>query len=186
MTVLRERLPEILIEAGSVVFALLLALAANDWRDAHQRRELGEQARASLLAEVGANRQELARTLAENQAELDDLAARLAPARQDTSRSMRWSMSLAQLSSASWRTAQATQAASGIPFAALLPISRVYETQDIYTREQLVLLDRVTEMQEPTPAASRRFQSQLGVLESIGRGLDSQYVELLRKEPAPR
>ncbi len=138
-TRLRERLPEILIEAGSVVFALLLALAANEWRDARQRHQLGEDARRSILAEVRGNRQELDKTLAENHAELADLAARLARPPRDSAGSMRWSMSLAQLSSAAWRTAQATQAASDIPFDALLPISRVYETQDIYTRAQLNL-----------------------------------------------
>ena len=40
---LREKLPEILIEAASVVIALLLALALNSWNDARHDRERGAE-----------------------------------------------------------------------------------------------------------------------------------------------
>ncbi len=42
-----------------------------------------------------------------------------------------------------------------------------------------MLLDRLSEMQEPTASALHRFQVRLGVVQSIGRSLDSQYVRLL-------
>ncbi len=173
---LRERLPEILLEAGSVVFALLLALGANEWRDAHQARQAGEAARRSILAEVRANRQEIEGALASNRAALARLAG--VSARGDTLRNV--SMDLAQLSSAAWRTAQATQAAASIPFEKLLPISRVYELQDMYTRAQLGLLDRLTDDAPGGPP--RRLVGQLKVVRDLAVGLDSSYAQLLRQE----
>src|SRR3954469_9624891 len=54
-----EKLPEILIEAGSVVIALLLALALNGWNEDRQVRERAGAARAGILAEVRENRREI-------------------------------------------------------------------------------------------------------------------------------
>lgn len=179
---LRARLPEILIEAGSVVFALLLALAANAWHEARQAQRRGEDARRSILAEVRANEQEIRGTLASNQAVLGQLPTTVARAERDSSAELSWSMHLAQLSSAAWRTAQATQAAGDIPFDALLPISRVYELQDIYVREQLSLLDRMTGVETPSPAVLRRFMGQLSTIERLGRSLDSSYVAVLARQ----
>ena len=44
---LREKLPEIVIEAGSVVLALLLALAINQWNERQQENERAE------IAQIG-------------------------------------------------------------------------------------------------------------------------------------
>jgi hypothetical protein len=47
---LREKLPELLLEAVSVVFAVLLALAVDEWREPRSRNTLA--ARASILEEI--------------------------------------------------------------------------------------------------------------------------------------
>jgi len=56
---LREKLPEILIEAASVVLALLLALGASAWHERNQDIERAQTARAAILAELRNNRTEL-------------------------------------------------------------------------------------------------------------------------------
>ena len=58
-TRLAERLPEILIEAASVVFALLLALALNQWNERRELRERGAAVRAAIRAELSENRLEI-------------------------------------------------------------------------------------------------------------------------------
>ena len=56
---LREKLPEIVIEAGSVVLALLLALAVNQWNERQQENERAAIAHNAILAELRSNRQEI-------------------------------------------------------------------------------------------------------------------------------
>src|SRR5689334_4619331 len=70
---LREKLPEILIEAASVVVAVLLAFAVDEWRDARAKREVAERAKRSIVSELQANRDELSRSFGENAAHLRDL-----------------------------------------------------------------------------------------------------------------
>ena len=59
---LRDKLPEIFIEAGSVVLALLLAFAVNEWHDRRQEDERAAVAREAILRELHANASEITST----------------------------------------------------------------------------------------------------------------------------
>jgi hypothetical protein len=65
---LREKLPELLLEAASVVFAVLLALAVDEWRETRSRNALAARARASILEEIRGNATELRNTRDNNRA----------------------------------------------------------------------------------------------------------------------
>src|SRR5262245_21855151 len=56
---LRDKLPELLLEAASVVFAVLLALAVDEWRETKSQKALAARARASILEEIRGNESEL-------------------------------------------------------------------------------------------------------------------------------
>jgi len=56
---LRAKLPEILLEAASVLVAVLLAFAVDEWRDAREKRQLADRARSTVVAELRVNREEL-------------------------------------------------------------------------------------------------------------------------------
>ena len=56
---LRDKLPELLIEAGSVAFAVLLALFVDQWRENRSNIQLAERAEESIMAEVRNNLERL-------------------------------------------------------------------------------------------------------------------------------
>ena len=56
---LREKTPEILIEAASVVLALLLAFGANAWHQRDQEAKLAARAHQAIVAELCCNRAQL-------------------------------------------------------------------------------------------------------------------------------
>ena len=114
-TRLAERLPEILIEAASVVFALLLALALNQWNERRELRERGAAVRAAIRAELSENRLEIdsARPhLAEIRRQLRDAIDGKAAAAHE----LTVDLGVSLLSAAAWRAALATQATQTIDF----------------------------------------------------------------------
>jgi len=186
---LREKLPEILLEAGSVVVAVLLAFAVDEWRDARAKRELAERAKRGILSEIQANRDELSHTLAANASHLKDLEATLAALDADPGArhaQVQLGFNVAELSDAAWETTRTTQAAQLMPFEWVVEIARVYETQAIYKTTQLDMLQR-------TRAAIAQFgptarpaeivaplHSQLMTFQSLGEQLRAGYDKALK------
>ncbi|HZP67973.1 MAG TPA: hypothetical protein VFB32_16840, partial [Rudaea sp.] len=112
---LAEKLPEILIEAGSVFLALLLALAASAWHEYREDTERAAQARSAILAELAENRREYARSAAAVSHVLADLQAAVGDEAKTNKMSV--DIPLALLSQAAWRTAQTTRAFRDIDYA---------------------------------------------------------------------
>lgn len=192
---LREKLPEILLEAASVVVAVLLAFGVDEWRDARAKRELADRARTSVLAEIRANRDELrgvyalnAKQLASMQQTLDFFTAH--PDAKDASVSL--GFHAAQLSQAAWDAARTTQAAQLLPFEWVVDVARVYETQELYRTAQLDMLQRTrvavaefTTKRSP-PEIVAPLWSQLQTFQSLGEQLGKRYDRFLARPDAKR
>lgn len=145
---LREKLPELILEAASVVFAVLLALAVDEWRETRSQDALAERARASILEEIRGNEAELRRTRDKNGALLQRIEETLARGRQGPEMSLEFNFQIALVSSASWHTAQMTQAASFLDFDWVRRVSKVYEFQDLYVTSQSAVVDRISGISE--------------------------------------
>lgn len=145
---LREKLPELILEAASVVFAVLLALAVDEWRETRSQDALAERARASILEEIRGNEAELRRTRDKNRALLRRIEETLARGRQGPEMSLEFNFQIALVSSASWHTAQMTQAASFLDFDWVRRVSKVYEFQDLYVTSQSAVVDRISGISE--------------------------------------
>lgn len=145
---LREKLPELILEAASVVFAVLLALAVDEWREKRSQNALAERARASILEEIRGNEAELRRTRDKNRALLRRIEETLARGRQGPEMSLEFNFQIALVSSASWHTAQMTQAASFLDFDWVRRVSKVYEFQDLYVTSQSAVVDRISGISE--------------------------------------
>ena len=179
---LREKLPEILIEAGSVVLALLLALAVNEWHDRQQEEERADAARSAILAELRANQQEL--EVKRN--ELKDIIASLNAAR-DTSKpevhEMKVNLSLSLLSAAAWHASLATQASRRIDFAWITRIAKVYELQDNLLRIQNAAVDQLASLTPDDTRTAPQIASALlprfQVLDQLTDGLVHAYADAL-------
>jgi hypothetical protein len=193
---LREKWPEILLEAASVVVAVLLAFGVDEWRDARAKRELAERARTSVLAEIRANRDELrgvyamnAKQLATMQQTLDFFTAH--PDAKDASVSL--AFHAAQLSQAAWDAARTTQAAQLVPFDWVVEVARVYETQELYRVAQLDMLQRTrsavaefASTKRSPPEIVAPLRSELQTFQSLGEQLAGKYDGFLARPDAKR
>ena len=138
MPTLRERLwaklPEVVFEAISIVFAVLLALAVDQWREERSLRRQAERARQAVMTEIRSNREELRAVRANNDRWRGVIAETLIkPGVPD---GMRPSMSWAMLSSGAWQTAQGSQASQYFDYEWLVEVAQLYEGQALFSTTQ--------------------------------------------------
>lgn len=183
---LRDKLPEILIEAGSVVLALLLALALNEWHDRRQEEERAAIARDAIVRELHANATEIA----SSRSALAPIIASLRGAvdeRQPEPRELKVDLGLSLLSSAAWRAALATQASQRIDFEWMMRVAKVYELQDNFLRVQNAAVDQLAALPPGGEAGGRRIAAALlprfSALAQLADGLAASYVDIAGSRP---
>lgn len=154
---LKEKLPELLLEAASVVFAVLLALAVDEWRETRSREALAARARASILEEIRGNEAELRKTRDNNRALLRSVEEGLSQLAQKRDTALQFHFEIALLSSSAWNTAQMTQAANDLEFDWLRRVSNVYELQGLYVTSQSAVVDRLSGISELLEDDPRRM-----------------------------
>lgn len=154
---LREKLPELLLEAVSVVFAVLLALAVDEWRETRSRNALAERARAGILEEIRSNETELRNTRDNNRALLKQIEEAQSQLAQKRNTALQFHFEIALLSSAAWNTAQMTQAANYLDFDWLRRVSNVHELQGLYVTSQSAVVDRLSGISEIVGNDPRRM-----------------------------
>jgi len=179
---LRERLPEILIEAGSVVIAVLLAQAAGIWHEQQQQQQLASEARAAVVSEMHANETELDKMRARMKTNIASLAV-TAQNTDATNVSLSIDMTLALLSEAAWRAALDTGAVQHVDFAWTMKVAKVYELQELMLHAQSGAVDQIADLsdddkQSPHAVASHLLSRQRGLAE-LADGLDASYRDAL-------
>jgi hypothetical protein len=183
-----EKLPEILIEAASVVVALLLALALNAWNEDRQLHERADTARAAIIAELRANRDDIDAARPKLREIVDSLKQKLAKDAPEP-HEVRVSMGVTQLSSAAWHAALATDAMRTVDFAWISEVARVYETQDEYLRLQQHALDQISSIPADSSLGGKTVAASLvprfDVLVQIADGLSRNYGEILDRKATP-
>jgi cell division protein ZapA (FtsZ GTPase activity inhibitor) len=184
---LREKLPEILIEAVSVVFALLLALALNQWNERRDLRDRADAVRAAIRTELAENRIEIdsARPhLAQIQKQLRDVME----GKQTAAHEMTVDLGVSLLSAAAWHAALATQASEAIDFKWMTKVAKIYELQDSYRHVQAAAVDQLTSIpaggdkDAKTIAAS--LIARMDGLAQLADGLAKAYDDELGPLPA--
>ena len=125
-------------EALMVVFAVLVAFGVEEWREERQLRQFAASARAAIELEMQENLDEFR----SSQPSLRSLLQRIAVFVQaeDESdpvfgdRSFEISLSLPNVSSAAWRTAQTSEAAPYFDYDWIIQVSQVYDILAAYER----------------------------------------------------
>jgi hypothetical protein len=181
-TRLWEKLPEIFIEAASVVVALLLALALNDWHENRETLARADAARAAILAELRENRQEIKTAQPRLKSIVDSLNAALAedapPAHE-----LRVDLGLSLLSAAAWHAALATRASQTIDFAWMTRVAKVYEVQDNYLHVQATALDALSAIPADKNVSGKQVAqslvSRFTTLAQLADGLERSYDDVL-------
>lgn len=178
---LADKLPEILIEAGSVLLALLLALTASVWNEHRQDLERADQARAAILAELGANRNEYTKSADAVGKVIKDLQT--VAGDPESVHQMSVNIPLALLSEAAWRTAQTTQAFRDADYAWMIRVSRCYELQGMYMQMQWSVLQQLADIEsikiESKADLAKQLLGRIRVLADLGNGLHAGYADLL-------
>jgi hypothetical protein len=189
-TRLREKLPEILLEAGSVVFALLLAYGVDEWRENRANAALAARARAGIEAEIRANQSEVRHN---HEAHVKVLAGMPALVKQAealhegtvTKGEISVNIGVAQLSTAAWQAAQTTQAMQFLDFDWVRQIAKLYELQRMYAMAQDQVVAQMSELDDPNLAPPlRRVQGKLHLLVDVENSLLRGYEDPDLKLPA--
>jgi hypothetical protein len=177
------RIAELALEALMVVFAVLVALGVEDWRDERQMHDFAERARTAVLAEAAANLDEFRTTVPDLSATLVKLDAVL---KSDDLTLLEGDMSfeLPDFSAAAWRAAQVSQAASYLDYDWLIEVSRVYEAYGIYARVADQIIDQMAGMIGRTPDIDRvnEIFGRLVILMDIHAQLEERLAGLLPAE----
>jgi hypothetical protein len=142
-TRLADKLPEILIEAASVVFALLLALALNQWNERRELDERGDAVRAAIRAELAENRNEIA-SARPNLLEIRKHLRDVIDGKEAAAHELTVNLGVSLLSAAAWHAALATQASETIDFKWMTRVAKIYELQDNYLHVQAAAVDQLT------------------------------------------
>ena len=170
---LREKLPEIVFEGLFVVFAILLALAADEWREDRQNAEIAERAMNGIETEMLANRVELLNSRGPNLELLGRLQAEVEDDDAATNLNVQFEYSL--LSSAAWQTAQVTQAVHYADYNLVQQIAKLYDLQELFTESQRGMVQQMTGLGGD---ADRFAEGALGHL-SIVMGVEAGYMAVL-------
>lgn len=171
---LRERIPELLVEAFSVMLAVLVALAVDAWREDRSNRELAERAQASIVEEIQTNRAELASAADSNDELLGQLGRYLNDGDEDALSGFDFSFSL--LTSAAWQTAQMTRAAHFLDFDWVTRVARLYDLQELYDRAQSAVVDEFG-AGGPDEAQLEEFLRKLQARISLAATLQDELLE---------
>lgn len=143
---LRDKLPELILEAASVVFAVLLALAVDQWRDTRAEQRHAERAQAAIVHELRSNASEVEEMLGRNRLGVERLRAAIAAA--ESGDQLELNYQLAELSSAAWESARLTGAASELELDWLIEVARIYELQELYADGQRQIVERIATLGE--------------------------------------
>ncbi len=127
---------KILLEIFSIIFAVLLALAVNEWRANRANEELAEKALTNIIEEMKENKKTLEVILPSHQSLSDTLKTLKQIAEKENNidkiKTDNISFIPAFLKSTAWETALATQAFIHIDYEKAKVISEVYTAQEAY------------------------------------------------------
>ena len=185
LEVFRAKLPELILEAASVVFAVLLALALDEWSENRDLARVTRLAMTRVEEEVTANSRQLdeARTSLEAAAGgLDEAPTSGQPVGAQTEVSVQLNLPL--LPSAAWQAAQMSQAGARLPIDWASRAAEAYELQELYETRQALTFDLLTgggpvgADQDPDEALGR-LRAQLRTLLLLLGELEKSYAEVL-------
>lgn len=184
---LKEQAPTLAVEAVSVVFAVLLALGINGWRQRSADAKLARDAMARIRTEITQNQENLEGVLGAQSAEIDALAATIDrfTATEPTSGTVEFSFRTEQLPNAAWQTAMMTQAVRFIDFEVISQASAMYELQDMVNQNVRRVLDSMATAgvggKEQVVANLQRLHASAQQLLSLEEQLLARYRTFLER-----
>jgi hypothetical protein len=181
---LRRRVPDLAIEALFIFVAVLLALAADEWRESRDRADLADRALRGILLEIRNNRTELGEPGIQNLAEFERVTRELSALDEgENPESLAIDFQVALISSAAWEAARMSQAVHYIGLERTTRLAELYEMQELFERAQSALVDQIIEIgraaREDPRGAAKDAAGRLGVVVRFHEALVAAYDEVL-------
>jgi len=129
-----------------VVFAVIVALGVDEWREDRSNADLADRALAGVVAEVRSNRDELLSSQESNQELLTTVRNAAADTVLPDDFSVNYEYSL--ISSSAWETAQVTRATQYMTLDQVQQLARLYGLQGLFQRSQDQVMDMIMTMGE--------------------------------------
>jgi hypothetical protein len=179
--VLTKRGPEMVIEAFFIVFAVMVALAVDEWRQSQELRAQAEQAKAAVLSELEANQSELrigGPSMAAMLERVSETVQRLR--RGEVITALALSGELPDFSDAAWETARVTGAVARMDYEWVLQTARVYQVQALTLDLQRDVLTTIGSLAVRPLELERAtdLQGQLMILTEVHNQLGERYEDL--------
>lgn len=179
---LEKRLPTLLAQIVSVIFAVLVALAVDEYWEERENAQLAARTMDAVAREIRANRAELADDgglrLPAVLASLDSAVAALQAGRDPGSIGVTWKAAL--LTSAAWETARVTRAAEHVELDRVVQLAQLYEMQRLYTATQDRLMAVIEDMgarmhTDPVPTLLE-LKSRIAMTTALRQTLGTAYA----------
>lgn len=180
-----KRFGRLLGEAAMIVFAVLVALAVDQWNEGRERDIQVDRARAAIESEMRANQDELAVGVASVGAMHGALSDMLWRLRSGES-ALEWTIGaeLPDFSDAAWETARVTGVVAHMDYEWVLRTARVYETQELARslQNELVAILAPTVARPPEENRVADLQGQAFIVLQLYGNLERKLAEALGAE----
>jgi hypothetical protein len=176
----RVRIVGLLAEMALVVFAVLMALAVEEWREERRLVDFADRVRAAVLAELDANLGELRRT-GEPLSELQTILGEVVSAQDLSVMGDDLQLNLPDLSTAAWEVAQGSEAAPYLEYEWLIDIARAYEVLDVYSEASSNVIASMAALVGRTPTVEHisDVYGWLAIINDVHGQAESRLEEVL-------
>lgn len=179
----KETLKKVLIEIASVVFAVLLALGLNHWREDLADEALAEQALKNIVIEIRSNMRDLEAEFTDYEAQRDTLRARRQKVLDGDQEAGGFGYNHPILYNSAWRMANSTGAVKDLDLDVVMELSALYIMQETHQKHGFDYFRSFTSLDFQKPenklAAINSNLTQLTISMSWGRQLMEGYKSFL-------
>ena len=189
----RWKLAELATEALMVVFAVLVALGVEEWRDERQLREFADRARAAVDQEIEQNLAEFRSegpSLIDGRDSMRSMLQTLRDAQEARDRgesgnaTANFAFDFPDISTAAWRVAQTSQAAPYFDYDWVIERARHYDGLETYLDLRDEVVDEISSLiasrdMDASAVVVRRLYGRLEVLVQLHEGLQEDMEEYL-------
>ncbi len=188
MKVNKQNVGKIAIEFISVVFAVLLALGLNHWRENTINEQLAEDSYQRIKNEINDNVLELDSSLVEFDKYLEEIASekKLLDSLGDDYEGVNWTYAHPVLSIDAWKAATITNAVLNMDPDLVEDLADVYAIQEMYMEFGFNFFDRVAEMarfRDNPKILIEIIQTHFAISKSIAQSLRKGYQDFLDEYP---
>ncbi|MEO9803890.1 MAG: hypothetical protein ABJF04_11605 [Reichenbachiella sp.] len=177
---------KLLMEFASVVFAVLLALGLNHWREAEAERKVAEKALINVFLEVHINQKDVANEITTYSERIEEVRVikDLFDNREGEDISYSLGFNLPLLSNSAWNVANNTGAIKDFELELLMELSDIYAFQEMYQRNGMDYLQKMNSVEYKKEANAAAIldsnYGQLNAYRSWSEQLSDMYLEFLK------